>query len=371
MCETEPAVGAALEGLPGVRPFGRPEELASDWLLNSGIQLTAPPEAGGVGGWKEPGGTVPYSYGEATGYFLTYLRFLQSVSASADGLPQRMRSAFQWLSTRWAGPETPVTRRYLDGQQREDWRNGFLFSFDLAMMFRGACASPCVGAALSGPTASGLAGRLRDFVDGDGTLQCARQMRDGPVPERWSLKPGPYQMKAAAAILNVPAGVLPGRLRSAAEMTWERWLPFQPSADLGEDELHPALYFVEGLLIGFGTTGDRQQLRRASAAYRVLCSSAALERCRRSDCIAQALRSGCLLSNLGNLDRTGEARLEELAARLAAFQGPDGAVYFARSAEGRLRHANAWCSMFAAQAWWALGRLRDASATDALLRYLV
>jgi hypothetical protein len=265
-----------------------------------------------------------------------------------------------------------LTRRYLGGQQWKDWRNSFLFSFDLAMMLRGAySASPCVGAALAGPVVCGLVSRLRTFVDGDGTLQCARQVRDGPRPERWSLNPGPYQTKAAAAILGVPSGILPGWLQRAAQTTWERWFPFQPSASLGEDELHPSLYHVEGLLMRFGTTGDRELQRRASAAYHVLCSSAALQKCQRSDCIAQALRAGCLLRNLGSLDSSGEACLEELAARLASFRGPDGGVYFERSADGRLRHANAWCSMFAAQAWWARRHSLDSSAADALLQFLV
>ncbi len=372
MRDAKPAGEVALQDLPDTGSFGSPDELANDWLLHSGIQLTAPPEAGGVGGWIDILRQVPFSYGEVTGYWLTYLRFLQSVSATGGVLREGMRSAFQWLLVHWVDTKIPLTRRYLDGRQGEDWRNNFLFSFDLAMMLRGAyCASPCVAVALAAPVVCGLASRFKDFVDRDGALQCARQVRDGPRPERWSLKPGPYQLKAAAAILSCPPGILAGWLQRAAEMNWERWFPFQPSAGLGEDELHPAFYFVEGLLIRFQTTGDKQHLRRASDAYRVLCSSAALRTCQRSDCIAQALRSGCLLRNLGSLDRADEARLEETAARLASFQGSEGAVYFGRSAGGRLQHANAWCSMFAAQAWWALGHSSDSSATATLLRFLV
>ena len=317
-------------------------------------------------------GAVPYSYGEATGYLLTWLRFQQAISAAEDGVQPRMRSAFEWLSLHWVDAQIPLTRRYVNGKHSEDWRNRFLFSFDLAMMLRGAYfASGCVGAALAGPVVCGLIARLRDLIDPDGTLGSVRQVRDGLRPERWSLSPGPHQAKAAAAILDVPLGVLPGWLQRAAQLTWERWSSFEPSATLSEDELHPALYFVEGLLMRLGSAADPRCLQRASAAYNVLCSSAALEHCQRADCIAQALRAGCLLSSYRSLDSSGEARLEGLAARLAAFQGPDGAVYFDRSIDGSLRHANAWCSMFAVQAWWALRHSRDASAAGALPRFLV
>ncbi len=320
----------------------------------------------------ESGGAVPYSYGEATGYLLTWLRFRQAVSAPEDGLQPRMRSAFEWLSLRWVDTQIPFTRCYRNGHQFEDWRNRFLFSFDLAMMLRGAyAASPNVGTALAGPVVCGLIARLKSFVDRDGTLASARQVRDGPRPERWSVSPGPHQVKTAAAILEVPLGVLPGWLQRAAQRTWERWSSFEPTARLSEDELHPAFYFVEGLLMRFGSTADPRCFERAAAACDVLCSSSALAHCRRSDCIAQALRAGCLLSSYRSLDSASEARLRELAARLATFQGPEGAVYFDRSMDGRLRHANAWCSMFAAQAWWALRHRRDASADGALPRFLV
>ena len=178
-------------------------------------------------------------------------------------------------------------------------------------------------------------------------------------------------MKAAAAILAVPSETLPGWLLRAAEMTWDRWVRFQPVDGLGEDKLHPTLYFVEGLLIGFGTSGDREYLRLAADAWHVILSSAAFARCQRSDFIAQALRAGCLLSGPRSLAPASEDRLPALSERLAAFQGPDGAVHFDRAVDGPLQHANAWCSMFAAQAWWAFRHLHEKTAADTLLRFLV
>jgi hypothetical protein len=76
---------------------GSPLDLAASvekWLLTSGIQL----RSGGVAGWLNKAGMAEFVYPEITGYYLTWLDFVQAASGSRTPLAQRnLIKARRWI----------------------------------------------------------------------------------------------------------------------------------------------------------------------------------------------------------------------------------------------------------------------------------
>ena len=67
-----------------------------------------------------------------------------------------------------------------------------------------------------------------------------------PLPDRWSTRPGPHHVKAAAALLQLPAGGDPALVAACrATVALDR----RAEASWPCEELHPFLYGLEGLLM--------------------------------------------------------------------------------------------------------------------------
>lgn len=338
-----------------------------EWLLGSAIQLPEGAHRGGIAGWLDRAGRPEFVYLEITGYYLTAMAWLAGGAASSDervaAALERGRRARDWVGSVTADGATPPTRLYLS-PEREDWRNAAVFSFDLAMAARGVA---CFGAFGHGGEAEALVrelvSRVREVCSDTSPLPSHAQRTAGTVPERWSTRPGPHHLKAAAALLRLPEDVLDAALARACRDTVAHW-----AAALDESppvaELHPLLYGLEGLLMLQPAPTERtldsverayERLLRLQAVDGSLPAAAGSSEVR-ADVVAQALRVGALLRAAGRPpDADRGRRLDALADVLLRHVRADGGVLFSLDQD----IANAWCAMFAHQALVLHSRARN------------
>ncbi|HEY0613765.1 MAG TPA: hypothetical protein VGC96_03950 [Candidatus Elarobacter sp.] len=336
-----------------------------DWLLFAPIQPLSGPHRGGVAGWLDEADRPAFVYGEITGYFLTCGRFMARHDDS-EALRRRLTAADAWLDSVWRDAPPP-TRHYL-APAAPDWRNEAVFSFDCAMMLRGLNGIATERAARTRAT---IEAALLRTVGPDGTLRThVPRAGDAALPERWSTRPGPFQLKTAAAILSAPCSA---PLRAAAEATAARWLGWY-CAHEPAGELHPLLYHIEGLLLLGGQRLDWALWRFAAEIFGEIMarqrrdgdlpstlSDASSES--RSDVTAQALRAGSLLAAAGFLTAGDARRLGGLAEALSGYADRGCGVRF-RRANPAEAHVNVWCTVFAYQALSLYERTGAGTAVD-------
>jgi hypothetical protein len=332
------------------------------WLLDSGVQLRTGFHRGGVAGWLDRGGRSEFVYLEITGYYLTMAAWLASGAASS--IERRAmalehgRRAVDWMKLVTADGAVPPTRLYFS-PGRDDWRNAAIFVFDLAMALRGvSCFAAVDPTDESATLVRDLVLRMEQICAGSALLpsHALGKTKGGNMPDRWSTRPGPHHVKAAAALLRLPEGVLSDALTRACRDTVTYWAAaLQGSWPCSE--LHALLYGLEGLVIQEPAMTERtldsvkqiyERLLRLQAADGSMPSLAVGEsRQVRSDVLAQALRVGALLRAADRLQgEDWQRRLDALAAVLLSHVREDGGVLFAIDEES----ANTWCAMFTHQA---------------------
>jgi hypothetical protein len=344
------------------------------WLLTSPVQIQEGEHAGGVAGWLDDHSRPAFVYLEITGYYLTTTAWLINGGArspdSAALARRRGRLALDWLSRELAGGALPPTRAHLTASE-PDWRNAAVFTFDLAMASRGVRAfadSAGQDDATGANVQKSLERALEDIRQGQDQLPSHRAIHHELLPHRWSTRPGPHLLKAAACLMPLQ---LDDGLLAAAFSTWTYWAE-QVNSGWSVQELHPFLYGLEGLVMN-----GENPLDRAEAAFERLMqtqdSAGSLPdrfvggTVHRSDVLSQALRIGALLRASGRLQgRAWAHRLDLLACRLLEHVRPDGSVTFSHDQN----RANAWCAMFAHQALVLLDTC-DGSTGALLRRYLV
>jgi hypothetical protein len=314
------------------------------WLLSSGIQIQTGAEAGAVAGWLNASGEPAFAYTEITGYYLSCMAFMRAAGRSEPIVASNAKRAVIWLHAKCTNGNAPLTRYYLQ-QGVADWRNEAVFSFDLAIVLRGlASVRGLVPEKLRQDTVDALHRHFCVFVSSDGQLVPYIHSTGKLLPDRWSTRPGPCQLKTAAALLCSGDG-LAEELKQASFNMYARWrAPFLPHAD----ELHAALYAVEGLIL-FGVHGCHEAWKAAADQY---VRSAEQLTYARSDVVAQALRAGCVLLSRGLLQRPGwDEKIRKLAEVLAGYVGKDGAVLYSDPPASSPLHLNACSAMFAYQAF--------------------
>lgn len=330
-----------------------------DWLLHSGVALAEGDHRGGVAGWLDDQGKPEFVYLEIVGYYLTTMAWLASGAASspanAETARQRAVDAAAWIERVLDGPELPPTRWYLE--PRADWRNEAVFTFDLAMAARGLGQCARLGV-VPRRTLDRLCDVMNQISRDSDIL--ASHVLTGAGPElgpRWSTRPGPHHLKAAAGVAGLPDWAATGRLAAVAERTCRHWTTALDEGDWPCLETHALLYGLEGILNAPGLAAldaaERIYIRLMESqssdgtlAERVDLSSADGGRVR-SDVLAQALRIGLLLRARGYLaDAQWGERLDRLADALVGFVRFDGGLLFAKDQT----ISNAWCAMFAHQA---------------------
>jgi hypothetical protein len=338
-----------------------------EWLLDSGIQIDEGAEQGGVAGWLDRDGRPEFVYLEIAGYYLTAMAWLSSGAAGspehADTARLRARRAADWI-TRFLDNHALPTRLYLS-DQRADWRNSGLFSFDLAMAARGlAATSHAVGHGDERREALASLCAMIDRISSGADVMLSHELVAGnaaTMPDRWSTRSGPHHLKAAAAVLRLPERPAGPALTGVAYRTCEYWASSLPDGPWPCQELHPLLYALEGILICEGPTGG-DGLGAAERLFTRLMELQASDGTLpetihggivRSDVLAQALRAGLLLRARQYLPgKAWTDRLDRLADALLEFVKPDGGVLFARNQT----ISNTWCAMFAHQALYLHAR---------------
>lgn len=327
------------------------------WLLHGPAQIQRGPHAGGVVGSFDEFGRASYIYPEITGYYLLWLKGLRQ-SEPSNEIAASAERCINWVRREYSAEAIPATRiSLLDAST--DWRNQAVFFFDLAMVTRGIIAH-----ALQHPVTDltrNLLVKLAQFVRNE-TIEAAQPCeKDASLPSRWSTKPGPFLLKATAAIdLASDLHAQPDPLRSACVRHLDHCL--QAINHMTLDALHPALYFAEGLA-RYGSAGQRAARKVLSGCLRFLAHDGALpERIPvgdavgavryRNDVTAQALRLGVLLRKLdGNADE--DLSLELLAQFLIGKVDGYGQIGF--DARSQSTSTNTWTAMFTEQAlrWYA------------------
>ncbi|WP_347259736.1 hypothetical protein [Rudaea sp.] len=327
------------------------------WLLHGPAQLREGDQAGGVAGTIGANGKPLYVYAEITGY---YLSWLADIAGGADDAQVRDRAqrALAWAARHFSrSGQIPQTRIHLAAAE-PDWRNDAVFFFDLAMLLRGIDAAAEAGIVTGTETVrASLHEHLLQFVH-DKALSPAIQLRGTqPLPPRWSTLGGPFQVKASSRVaLSGNHAELPQALALACALESERWAMQAADIDLGM--LHPTLYFAEGLLLSRPDRADAVALLLRRCLATVRADGALPETASepdgkvRNDILAQGLRVGLLLRDLGARQAPAEADLDRLAATLLARVAARDTLPFNADTAAQ---ANVWGTMFAEQAlrWYA------------------
>jgi hypothetical protein len=336
--------------------IGETSRLLMEWLLSDDVQMRSGPEAGGVFGWFEEPSPQRFLYPEVTGYYLTFLAFLSQQGLRRDAFQQYAQLAADWLDHRCAGEAPGAARVYMHGDESSDWRRGFSFSFDLAMIWRGiALCRELLASSSSDRVMAAVERHLSRFASpGDG-LRASIALTAGPSGVSWASRSGAFQTKCAAALLYSGTSA-PETVRPHAETMMGGFCNWSPD-EFQPELLHHDLYFVEGLLMAGVAAQNETYLNHTSTVLHSLANAHRSwlwdERSSlvRSDVLAQILRAGCLLRAAGYLPReTWNELLPRLAGTLAGYCGTGGVMYFRKGSAGQLEHMNVWSGLFAAQA---------------------
>jgi hypothetical protein len=305
-------------------------------LLHSGIQID--------GGTHRGDGSPEFVHLETAGYYLTAMAWLASGAAYSSDHVQtanlRASRVADWVTTFLASRDHPPTRLSLSAK-RADWRKEPVFSFDLAMAARGLAATVHPGDRCERRQAlAALCAKIGQISSGAEVMKshefapgCASTMT-----HRWSTRPGPHHLKAAAAILALPDRIAGGALISVARETCEYWTHALWTNSCPSKDLQALLYGLEGMII-LAAKRDGQGLRLVERPFARLMEEAQAPDGTlpemvhggivRSDVLAQALRIGLLLRGRGFLTESiWRDRLDRLTDALLDLVRPDGAVIF-------------------------------------------
>ncbi len=343
-----------------------PKEKIARWLLSPEIQREEPSHRGGIAGWLNNEGTCDFVYGEMSGYYLSFLAYLHEFPIGGIDVKGKISATLQWIESFLRRGQLPSTRDYLrdrSPQEESDWRCDYRFSFDNAMIWRGAGLCPISGMREGGHLQTLFLDPLGVFFGEDQSLSPIVRLRDNgnAVYRTWSTTAGSYQLKVAAALDLFAVIELPARWRNACRNVYAIWKD-KPDREFFCGHLHADLYALEGLLL-FGLHQYEEVLsllaRRFTVLWQLFASgqeAAAGEEVsrtcpeERSDVLAQFLRLGCCLISLGRLDASSwMPRLRQVSDTLEQRIGPHGGVAF-RSTASREVHWNVWCAIFAFQA---------------------
>src|SRR5271169_2938332 len=182
--------------------IGETSRLLTQWLLSDDVQVRSGPEAGGVFGWFEEPSRQRFLYPEVTGYYLTFLAFLSQHGLRRDAFQQHAQLAADWLDRRCGGETPGAARVYMHSDESSDWRRGFSFSFDLAMIWRGiALSRDLLASSSSDRVMAAVERHLSRFVSPGNGLRASIPLTEGPSGKSWASRSGAFQTKCAAALL--------------------------------------------------------------------------------------------------------------------------------------------------------------------------
>ena len=303
----------------------------ANWLLDSNVRIGSGRHQGAIAGWLDEHNEPSFAYPEITGYYLSWLASVARLQPNVD-VRSAAVAAVDWLHRITSPDNLPATRYYFF--ESDDWRNNATFTFDLAMICRGLHAVR--GVVPERPRKGLLQKLLRRALPPGNTFRVFIDARQ-EVPDRWSTRPGPFQLKTAAALL-------PLEEHPAIWNTFYRWRGrVLEYVDAGE--LHAAFYSLEGLM-QFAICGEPAGMQETANCFDALFPFIDDTR---SDVVAQALRLGRVLRSFGFLQgKAWSNRLEELRLMIEGFISDSGAVSFCAFGR-RPTHFNTWAAIFAYQ----------------------
>lgn len=364
-------------------------DIAVGWLLNSGIQS----KEGGFYAWQNmEDNSLSYLYSEITGYAITTMCFLYSITKDNAYINSAKRAA-QWLMRDALSPDGAVlTRKYLkDAVEHYSFESGNIYSFDCAMAAFGMlklykitkeedylnCASRIIEFLNTKMLA--VSGLYYPVFD-------ARQSGVYEDPEKWSTQSGSFHSKIALCLCELASikkdnhySETAARLIDSSIKNFYKGNRFITSMPAGTSHFHPYCYTLEGMLYYSYKLKDGKYEKIIKDAFNWLTdfqqedggfptqvySDGRIDIAhRRSDIHAQILR----LSYFIRADFDNDKLLD----RLLEFQNTagdfKGSFIYGADQNGERRHSNSWCSMFAFQ---ALSLASGSVSRNQALSYLV
>jgi len=297
------------------------------WLSHGPVYCA---DSGAVAGVTDDEGVV-YWYGEIAGYYLAYLASLTVESSKTPTFARHAaRQVGSWLQLQWADTPGP-TRLYKSANV--DWRNDYVFAFDLAMILKGLASIQRCG--LDAGDGWQIAEFMKvNLIDERGSLCAIHNKQPGNQPDTWSTSIDGHQLKTAAALIgwgkhfndHTLCKLGHGLVKNLTRGNIHDW-PHLP--------LHPRLYALEGLLLcKLAKPGSL-----ATVLHNIL-STIDLET-ERTDVIAQLLR-------LALFAKIEKRPVDRAASHLLKSINMDGSVAFRTNQASNER--NTWCAIFTRQA---------------------
>ena len=287
---------------------------------------------------------------EITGYAVSFLVYLHSLSGDERYLDAALRAARFLTRTAW-DPERQVMPFEIEPATRA-------YFFDCGIIARGllsAWRATKDEEFLSVAIAVGNS-MMRDFASDEGDFHPVLALpRKTPEPRdaaRWSRSAGCYQLKAAMAWWELFEATGENCFREPYKKVLEyalathgQFLAAPPEQIM--DRLHAFCYFFEGLL-PFAHEPRYAQALSASRLVHAFLRRLTPEFAR-SDVYAQLLRARLFANWAGAVPLDRDAADEEAAA-LAKFQAEDGGYWFGRKSGELMPYINPVSAAFAGQA---------------------
>lgn len=365
-------------------------DLIKNWLLNSGIQS----QEGGFYAWQNmEDNSLSYLYSEITGYAITTMCFLYSITKDNAYINSAKRAA-QWIMQDALDQSGGVlTRKYVkDPVGHYSFERGNIYSFDCAMVAFGLLKLyKITGDAACLKCAEKIIGFLNDkMLKSDGLYYPIFDTRSALVQEdgkKWSTQSGSFHCKLAlslcelADIKNDPSyNVKAKRLIDSSISCFYKKERFVTNALDDTSHMHPHSYALEGMLYyaykrkddGYKDIIEKAfnwvvglQDKNGGFPTQIFGDGKPDIAGQRSDIQAQILRISYFIKSCLNRERLLERMLE---LQNVSWDYKGGFIFGADKDGSFKKHSNAWCSMFALQALYlATGKIKN----DIVLEYLI
>jgi hypothetical protein len=369
-------------------------DLATNWMLNSGAQVTGNDSQtnGGYVSWYEADTqSYPYVYSEISGYMLTMLTVLYHRYNDVRYLQSAMRTGDWFLATAHE-PTGGFRCLFPLRDTRFNYKFNQIYAFDCGVILSGlANLYRASGQAQYLTAATTVADWLvRDVQKPNTGFRPVYDIATASFPEsdkEWSLCSGSYHTKIAIGLLNLyDLTHQPSYLRGALNacdfaLTFQeksgRFISF-PGTSGGGTNAHPHLYSAEGLWVVGKYLGRDDYLRASASATQWLLDlqndAGLVPRhfqnnepfyIERVDVLAQALRMAAIHTAEGRLSTSVLSHLEKLVPIIKRNQSvsadtrANGGFFFGRLSDGQVMpHVNVWVTMFAVQALLAYSDLQ-------------
>lgn len=344
-----------------------------NWLFDSGIQNAD----GGFNAWYDlKSNSYPYIYSEITGYGITALLYLDSITNAVKAADWIIKHAL-------LDSGAVLARKYSDswqGSRDYSFESGDVFSFDTGMVLFGMVnLFKHTGKGKYLKTAKRIANFLLTMQKKDGLFNPIYHSKADKFDDRndkWSTQAGSFHAKLSLGLLAAYDITGEKKYQESAIKICDATFKFQEadgrfitSRDEGTTHLHPHCYSCEGLYYAGKKLESDAYMKAAFKGIIWALKNQLLDggmpciydkntgfnRNQRSDTLAQVLRLAIyFLADGAALIQDYKSNIYNLASKLLSFQKTEGkqagGFYYGYTEDGkRMDHINSWCSMFALQ----------------------